>query len=185
MKRYLILLPLLAVQGPLTAIVAAFLASPAGGAKLNLVVVYILVLFVDMVTDTFAYLLGTYTKNWFVARYPKRFSISPERFAAIEEYFKLEGVQTLVVAKLSHGIGWPTMIVAGSARFSYHKFMKINAVVSIFKSAAFVALGYYYGRHYKALVHLLGKVGIVFTALLVVFVAYFLLTRKRKKVRGR
>lgn len=181
MKRYLILLSLLVVQGPLTAIVASFWASPAGGSKLNVLVVYILVLFVDMFTDTVAYFIGKYGKEWLISRYPKRMSLSPERFTVIEEYFRVEGLQTLVVGKLSHGIGWPTMIVAGSARVSYRKFMQINAAVSVFKSAAFVALGYYYGKHYPALVHLLGKVGAIFAAILVVFVAYFILTKKRRK----
>jgi membrane protein DedA with SNARE-associated domain len=181
MNKYLILLPLLVVQGPLTAIISSFMASPAGGSKFNLVILYVLVVFVDMFTDTIAYFLGRYGKEWLVSRYPKRISISPLRFSVIEEYFKAEGLQTLVVGKLSHGIGWPTMIVAGSARVPYHKFMAVNTAVSVVKSAAFVALGYYYGRHYPVLLQYLGKIGMFFTLILAVFIAYFILTKKRRR----
>lgn len=181
MKRYVILVPFLAIQGPIATIVASFMSSPGGGSKLSVGIVYVLVVFVDMLTDTVAYLVGKHAKEWLVARHPKRISLAPRSLAVVEEYFRKEGLQTMIVAKLGYGIGLPTMLAAGSAKVSYKRFMAINASVSIFKSAALVALGYYYGQYYRQIIHLLGKVGIILTALLAVFVAYFILKKLRRK----
>ncbi len=184
MKRYLLLVPFLAVQGPLTTVYAAFKASPAGGVKYGLLTLFILAVLVDLLTDVGAFLIGKYGKERIVGRYPKRFSISPERFRVLEEYFKVEGTKTLALAKVSHGLGWPVMIVAGSAGVTYARFVTINVITSMVKSAALMWLGYYYGRHYKQIVHALSGIALIFTSLLVIVVAYFMLSRQRRKKRG-
>jgi membrane-associated protein len=183
MKRYILLIPFFLVQWPLATVVTSFLASPTGGSKYNVWGIYTLVLFIDVLTDTVAFLMGRYAKEWLVGRYPKRLSIAPARFILLEEYFRAEGLQTIAIGKLSHTVGLPIMVVAGSARLSWSKFLAVNVSVGALKSAMLVAFGFYYGKHARVLLHYFGGAGVLFAALLGVLIAYFLITKRRRKLR--
>ncbi len=180
--KYAFLFPTLMVEGPGISILAAFLSSPGGGMIFNVWVVLFIVMAVDICADTFYYSIGRWGKNWLVSRYPKRFSLSPDRFRKLERYFNTHTVKTLVMGKISHALGWTTMVAAGSARVPYQKFFTINLVVSIIKSIVFVSLGYYFGTHYELLLQYFGKVGLIATFLMVVVVSYYIFRKGKKNL---
>ncbi|MEI6271385.1 MAG: VTT domain-containing protein, partial [Chloroflexota bacterium] len=133
----------------MSTILASFLSSPAGGQVLSIVVVSILVFGADIFGDTMYYTIGRFGKDYFTSRYPKRFSLDPKKADAAERYFKKYGVRTMLVGKIGHGIGWPIMVGAGTARMPYGKFFTVSASVALIKSAVLVSLGYYYGARYR------------------------------------
>lgn len=178
--KYLILFPILIIEGPVVTILAAFLASPAGGQYLEIVPVFFIVFFADITGDTLYYLIGKYAKNYFINRFPKRFSLDPVRSNKIERYYKEHGVKTIMLGKISHGLGWPVMVGAGSAGMPYKTFITMNTLVSIPKSLILVAAGYYYGVHYDTLVQYIGKAGMILTTVTALIFLYIIYRRYTK-----
>jgi membrane protein DedA with SNARE-associated domain len=182
LHKYSILFPVLVIEGPVATILASFLASPAGGNILNIVAVFFIVLFADIFGDTMYYVIGRYGAGFFTDRYPRQFSFSPERLARIEKYYRIYGAKTIAIGKVSHGLGWPIMVGAGSAKMNYQKFVTINAIVSIVKSFVLVAAGYYYGDQYESLVAYFGR-GTVLVTTAITVVAVYLIFRNITKNR--
>lgn len=179
-QKYTLLFPVLVLEGPVATILASFLSSPAGGQVLNIVIVSILVFVADIFGDTMYYTIGRFGKNYFVSRYPRRLSIDPNKADTAERYFKKYGVRTMLVGKIGHGIGWPIMVGAGSARMPYGKFFTVSASIALIKSAVLISLGYYYGAHYRTLIDHLGKTGLILTTFALICIVYLILKNKRE-----
>ena len=180
--KYVFIVPTLMIEGPGISILAAFLSSPGGGMIFNVWIILAIVITMDIGADTLYYCIGRWGKNWLVGRYPKRFSLAPERFRKLEAYFNTHTVKTLVLGKISHALGWTTMVAAGGARVPYRKFFTINFVVSIVKSIVFVALGYYFGTYYESILQYFGKIGLIVTILLVGLITYYIYTQGKKNL---
>lgn len=168
--RYVLLFPLLVIEGPIVNLVAGFLSSAGGGMLMDVKIVFLIALVADIAGDTTYYMIG---------RYGKTLLLSPERLKAVEQYFKSHGVKTLIVGKFSHGIGWPLMVAAGSIHFPYRKFFMVNSWVSIVKSALITGLGYYFGTHYQAVAGYLGKVGIAISVIMIAFISYYIFKSRK------
>ncbi len=179
--QYYLLFPALIVEGPTFTILASFLASPGGGHVMDVWTVFFVVVIADITGDTLYYLIGRFGKGFLIKRYPKRFSIAPDRLKHIEEYYKSHGAKTLIAGKLTHSFGWPAMVGAGSAHMPYPRFLAVNALVSIGKSIILVSLGYFYGQHYEDLIQYVGKTGLIVSTVVIILIIYFLVIRKREK----
>jgi membrane protein DedA with SNARE-associated domain len=178
--KYTLLFPVLVLEGPVATVLASYLSSPAGGQVLSIVIVSILVFGADVFGDTMYYTIGRFGKDYFTSRYPKRFSLDPKKTDAAELYFKKYGVRTMLVGKIGHGIGWPIMVGAGTARMPYGKFFTVSASVALVKSVVLISLGYYYGAHYRTLIKHLGETGLILTTLAVICIVYLILKNKRE-----
>lgn len=177
--RYLILFPLLVVEGPIVTIIAAFLASPAGG-TLSLPLLFIEVVAADLTGDIFYYSIGRWGREGFLFRLTQKVGLTRERFQKVEGYFDKHGGKTIALSKIGHGLGWPAMMAAGAARMRFLKFFFINLSVSILKSGFLIFLGYYYGRSYSTLSAYVHYGGVILSVLLLGgLVAYFLLRKKK------
>ncbi len=179
--KYFLLFPALIVEGPVVTIMSAFLSTSGGGLVFNVWNLLLVVIVADITGDTMYYAIGRYAKDFLISRYPGRFSLDPKRIEGLELYFKGHGAKTIVMGKISHGLGWPAMVAAGSAHMPYRKFITINAVVSTLKSCILISLGYYYGIYYEELLHSLGLAGLVITTLCLVLVIYWVIRSKRMK----
>ena len=84
----------------------------------------------------------------------------------------------MAIAKISHGLGWPAMVFAGSIKMRYGKFMTVNFCVSAFKTAALLAAGYYYSEHYKQIVSYVGSTSTIITTVAVITAAFYLYNKK-------
>ena len=176
--KYAILFPALIVEGPIITVLAAFLASPGGGSILHIVPVFWIVVAADIIGDAFYYSLGRWGRRW-----RKMVGISEEKLNKVERYFENHGPKTLAVAKISHGLGWITMVGAGSARMPFGKFMAVSSLISIPKSLLLLALGYYYGKSYEALGQYMNSTALMITSvLLFAFIVYIFKLRKAARI---
>lgn len=180
--KYFILFPAMILEGPTSTILASFLSSPAGGHIMDVYTVFIIAVIADITGDTLYYLIGRLGKGVMVERYPKRFSISPLRFSRIEDYFKRHGAKTVAIAKVTHSLGWPAMVGAGSSRMPYSRFLSVCTFVSIGKSAVLVSLGYFYGKHYESLIQYIGKTGLIVSTIVIITIIFILLRRRERAV---
>ena len=172
MIYYALLFVGMVIEGPILTITSGFLASPAGGDILSLPILYFVVVSADMVGDTIYYLVGHFGRRTFLKSLILRWSGSDKNLDFLEKHFQNHGGKTLLVAKVTHGIGWPILIAAGSARMPYKRFITVNTAISLFKSAALLSAGYFYGKSYVVISRYVSYGGLIMT---LIFVLIFLL----------
>lgn len=174
--KYLILFPILVFEGPITTIILGALSTP----EINLFSIFPLYLFVlasDICGDAMYYGIGKYAgkkliskfKNW--RRMPVNYEIE------LKDYFNKYGGRTIVLAKISHGLGWPVMVAMGSAEIPFKKFITYCSLTSIFKTAILISIGYFYFEDYSYIVYYLGSAASAFTVILFLIVVFYLINK--------
>jgi membrane protein DedA with SNARE-associated domain len=171
----IILLPLAIVEGPIVTVIGAFLASQG---YLSLVAVYLVVVAADIIGDVLFYLLGRYGKPLLLDRWGHRIGITPDRLLRLEEHFDQHGGKTLLIAKVTHSLGFAALLAAGASRMPFGAFIWYNVIGTLPKSLFFLLVGYLLGYAYLQI-----DSYIVGYSLLVVVVAaiavFYWLTRKK------
>ena len=180
--KYLILFPGILFEGPILTMIGGFLASPVGGKVMNVGSVYVVAVLADLTGDVLYYSIGRFSGSRFVEKYRIFLGLTHERLLRLKHYFEKHGTKTIVLGKISHGLGWPAMVAAGSAGMPFGKFMSINTVVSLLKTVVLVALGYYYGKSMETLFKYVGWAGVIITLLVLVTAIYFLYAKKKDPI---
>lgn len=168
--KYWAIFPLALVEAPLMSIVIGFFAATG---RLSLYPAFGIVVLGDFVGDTVLYVFGRWCRPAF-AKHGGRIKFSHERFRKAMARFESHDRRAIVVSKLVHGIGFTGLIVAGSLRIPYSRFITTAIVVTILQSAVLAALGLFSGSAYQALARYLGYFDFFAGAVLVaiLFVLY-------------
>lgn len=180
--KYIILFPGILFEGPILTMVGGFLASPVGGKVMNVGSVYVVAVLADLTGDVLYYSIGRFGGSRFVEKYRIFLGLTQERLDKLRHYFEKHGTKTIVLGKISHGLGWPAMVAAGSANMPFGKFMFFNTVVSLLKTVVLVALGYYYGKSMETLFKYVGWAGVAVTIFVLGIAVYFLYAKKKDPV---
>jgi membrane protein DedA with SNARE-associated domain len=177
--RYVILFPLVIVEGPIVTILAGFLASLG---QLNLLICYPLIVVGDILGDLFMYSQGRWAGKPAVLRWGHHFGIKPEIIERLEEHFKNHPGKTLIVGKISHFFGGPVLIAAGMARMPLSEFLWFNVLGTLPKSLILLLVGFYFGQAYAKFDKFLtfaGWAAVILVALCAA--AYFIISKVSKK----
>lgn len=143
--RYVILFPLVVIEGPIVTILTGFLVSLG---QMNLFLCYPLIVVADVVGDVIMYAQGRWGGKPAVERWGHYFRIKPEIIGKLEKHFQNHPGKTLVVGKISHFFGGPVLIAAGMARMRFSKFLWFNFLGTLPKSLVLLLVGFYFGRAY-------------------------------------
>lgn len=162
--RYLILFPLVVIEGPIVTIIAGFLASLG---QLNIFICYPLVVTGDIVGDLFMYAQGRWGGKPAVEKWGRRFGIKPDLVERLERHFAERPGRTLVIGKLSHFFGGPVLIAAGMARAPLLDFIWYNFLATLPKSLILLLVGFYFGAAYATFDKLFNVAGFAVAAVLV------------------
>lgn len=181
--KYLFLFPVVVVEGPIITVIAGFLSSLG---LLNIFIAYAVVVVGDIVGDIMYYALGYYGRQRFVTRWGRFFGITSERVERLEKHFEKHSGKTLIIGKLSHGIGAVVLVAAGIARVPFRKFILYNFIPSLPKSLILLLIGYYAGESYIKISTLLDYTAIGTVVAAVIFiVVYFMMRKVSKKYADR
>lgn len=143
--KYVILFPLVALEGPIVTIICGFLAS-LGYFSLPLALTVIVL--GDLAGDCLHYAVGRWGRNKFLGSWGKYTGAAPEKIARLESHFKRHKIKTLVAGKISHGIGGIPLVAAGAAKMPFGEFIVINFLLTLPKSLALLLVGFYFGQAY-------------------------------------
>ncbi len=177
--RYVILFPLVVVEGPIVTILAGFLASLG---QFNLFICYPIVVVGDILGDIFMYTQGRWGGKPAILKWGHHFGIKPEIIVRLEEHFKKHPGKTLVVGKISHFFGGLILIAAGMARMKWSEFLWFNVLGTLPKSLILLLVGFYFGQAYAKFDKLLTFAGWAAGILIVVCImAYFVISKMSKK----
>lgn len=178
--KYLILLPIAVVEGPIISIIAAFLASQG---YLNVYIVYSIAVFGNVIGDTIYYSIGRVGRHTFIAKYGHYIGITDDRVKATEEHYKNHLLKTLIFSKLINAGIEIFLVTAGIAKVDFKKFIGGVFLVEIPKNILIVLIGYYFGKSYiligKYLDNYFMAAGIFLVAIIIGFIIYKIIKQKR------
>ena len=149
--KYLILLPIVVIEGPIVTVLAGFLVSMH---QFNLFLVYIIVVVGDAIGDSACYLIGRFGSKILNKHGPK-IGVTPKKIARVERYFNTHRKKALFYSKILHGIGFTGLIVAGTLKIPYRKFFTTCFLTTLGKTIIFLGIGILFGHAYNKISHYL------------------------------
>jgi len=159
---YLIMLPLMIIEGPIITIIASMLAKLGA---FNVFLVFVLSVLGDMIGDVILYGLGYKFGKSFVAKIGKYIGINENLISRIEKYFDKHGGKTIFTVKATTGLCWATFATAGIVKMDFKKFVKYSFLGGLAWSGFLVLLGYFYGYMWVELRHYIKIAGWIVIAL--------------------
>lgn len=97
------------------------------------------------------YLLGRIFGYGILEKLEKHLHITRKILEKLKEYFKKHSVKTLFITRVTYGLGIPTLIIAGSFKMKWKKFLIVNLIATFIWVLSIFGLGYVFGASYKAL----------------------------------
>ena len=146
--KYQVIFPIAVVEGPIVTVISGILVARG---RLSFLPTLAVVFAGDMVSDPALYMLGRFGRH-LMHKLPF-IRIPAERLKQLERQFEQNPWKTMVVGKLSYGLGTLFVLAAGAARMPARKFLKYMATVDAVKSTLLLLLGFFFGR---AILHLSG-----------------------------
>lgn len=172
---YVVLFPLTIVEGPIVSILAGFLCS-LGFA--NLYLVFPMIVAGDIAGDCLWYAVGRWGRKGFGGRWSKYLGVTPERLRRIEQHFDSHSGKTLVLGKLTHGLGALVLLGAGVAGVRLRRFVVFNLLATVPKSLALLLVGYFLGQAYGKAASALNYVALGMVALAVLSLVAYVIPRR-------
>jgi membrane protein DedA with SNARE-associated domain len=167
------------VPGETAVLVAAFLASPAGGGRFALGWVIAITSAAAVLGDNLGYWLGRSLARPRLSGGRRFLFLTPERFRKVEGYFARYGAWTVFAARFIAGLRVVAAPCAGTAGMHWPSFFLANAAGALAWATAVSLLGYYFGRNWGLLHHWLNwGVWIVLGGLFVVLAMRHLWRRR-------
>ena len=144
---YWFIVPLSAIEGPILMVVSGVLI---GKGLLDWPLAVTLLLAGDLLGDMMYYAIGRW--SWGpLQRVGRRFGLTEERAANLVNRMRKEGVRLLLIGKWTHAIGALVLMSAGTIRMSIPRFLVVNLLATLPKTAALLLLGLFAGQHLPSL----------------------------------
>jgi membrane protein DedA with SNARE-associated domain len=138
--KYLILIPLSIIEGPIVAVICGFLVTIN---ILSLFLVYAILVIGDIIGDGLIYYMGYSGK-----RFLKYFRVTDEKLEKAKKYFEENHKKAIIMSKLVHGIGFTGLVAAGASHVPYKRYFKTCTLISIIQSAVMLTIGILFGHAY-------------------------------------
>jgi membrane protein DedA with SNARE-associated domain len=124
---------------------------------------------------------GRHTVDW---KWGKYIGITPERLALVERHFERHSGKTLLLGKVTQGVGALILVGAGAARMRAGRFMVFNLIVTVPKSLALLLFGYYFGKAYGQASSVLDYAALASVLVVVIaFMAYIIPRRFARRLQ--
>lgn len=139
---YLVLFPLVVIEGPVVTIIAGFLVSLG---FMDFLPAYLTIVAGDLTGDVIYYSAGRWWLNKTYKGVLKFFGINIKFVHKLENGLKANKGPFLFFGKLSHAIGGIILFAAGSAQIPLKDFLEFNFLATLPKSLILLGVGYYFG----------------------------------------
>ncbi len=139
--KYAAIFPIAVLEGPIITIISGFLVSRH---ILSFIPAFFVVFFGDAVSDTIFYIIGRNGRN--LIQKLKFLRVTDDRINKMEVQYEKSPWRTMLVAKVSYGLGTIFMLSAGVSRMSLQRFFQSAFVLNALRSIILLSVGYYFGR---------------------------------------
>lgn len=168
----LLLLPLAIIEGPIVAVLAGVLCAQG---VLDWRFVLAILVAGDLIGDLIYYAAGRFSQGW-LHRMVLRLRLPLQGAKDLAARVSAHSTRMLLIGKWTHAIGALVLIAAGVARVGIARFMVINLLATLPKSALLLGAGMWAGANAAGIFH---DAGYIAPALLVLgAAAVFVLLRR-------
>ena len=175
--KYLVLFPIVIIEGPIITVIAGFVASMS---YMNFFITYGVVVAGDITGDAVYYAIGRWGRENFLDKWGKYIGLNPKKIALVERHFEKHGAGTLLIGKLTHGIGAIFLVVAGLVRMPFLKFISTNLFATLIKSLALLLIGYFFGQAITKINSILEFISAISVSIgIIVALAFFVYYNKK------
>lgn len=177
--RYIVLLPIAIVEGPIISIIAGFLVSIH---LMEFWIAFGILALGDVIGDISLYGLGRWGRNSAITQWGHLFGATPERMEKFEKLFKGHAKKTLLFGKWGHAFGFPILVSAGMVKENLKEFLWVSIVGTVPKTLILLAIGFYFGAAYQSIDRYFTDaiIGIVILTIIVVAAYWFLGSAARR-----
>lgn len=173
--KYLVLFPVAVLEGPIAAIVAGYFSSLG---FLNVYAAYLILVIGDLIGDYSYYAMGRWGGAPFLKRWGRYLGVGKKQVQKLECAFERHTAKTLLLGKLTQGVGAFVLIAAGIARISVAEFIWYNFLATVPKSLALLLIGVFYGQSYMLIKHYLHYTALVMVAATLLLLVTYLSMKK-------
>lgn len=142
-----------------------------------------------LVSDNSVYWIGRVGGRPLISRLLKirllHFLVDEKSLAKVEAYFEKQGGRTVFLGRFGPGLRSMTPLFSGVSRMSYYKFFPYNLAAGVVWSITYTLIGYIFGQFWDELLAIARSVGFGFIAVVILFIALYVLHRRRKKNKKR
>lgn len=178
--KYIILLPLVMVGGPIIPVVAGSLASVG---ILNLYIVYVVAVLGTVSGDSIYYWIGRVGRHTFIAKYGHHLGVTEGKIRYAEDHYKNHLGKTLFFGKITEAAVIVILMAAGAAKVDFKRFLRMVTLIEVFKVMMFTLIGFYFGKYYVFIKEYLDtSVAVGFAVIVFGALVYWLFIRKKKKL---
>jgi membrane-associated protein len=177
--KYLILLPLAIIEGPIIAVIAGFLCS---NGLLHLLFVYPVIILGDLIGDSLVYMLGRRGVPRFLKMIGFRFGYTSEKAANLRLIFKTNPIRTISLSKITLGIGPIGIYLAGNSKVPYKKFIGICLATSAVQYIFYLGVGLLFGGTYLLINRYLNYFASLCIVIFLAFLLFYFIQSKLKKL---
>lgn len=177
---YLLLMILVAVEGPIATLLGAVAASTG---FLNPVLVFVSASLGNLTADILWYSLGYMGKsNWWM-KLSGRFGVKENVMTRLQEDIHDHIHKVLFIAKLTMGLVIPTLVAAGLARVPFKRWFGVLFGAECIWTGGLVLAGYYFGafiQHIEANLRWISLAGAI--VLVMIVITYLSQLRHRMEI---
>ncbi len=177
--KYIVIFPVMIVEGPIITVITGFLVYLK---VLNIFILFPLLIVGDLIGDSAYYAIGRYGRrvSW-MRKLGYTFGYNAESKQFIEKHFEKHTAKTLLLAKVSHGLGAMVQITAGMAHVNFWKYIWIEALGTVPKTLILLIVGYYLGSSYVTINSYFQSIATVVTILVCLILLYLVLGKYVKR----
>lgn len=140
----IVVLPLAVIEGPVVSVIVGMLCA---GGRLGVWPSLAMLVGGDVLGDLLYYGLGRWavsrprglTPGWVRARIARQ----ADRLAGLQDGLRRDATSMLLIGKWTHAIGMLVLIGAGMVRLDLRRFLLVNVLATVPKSALLFGLGYF------------------------------------------
>ena len=174
---YVILLPLMIIEGPIVTIIGAFMASVG---FFNVWIVLILSILGDLIGDLLFYGAGYKWGMTFVNHVGRHIGITRKLVLRLEKFFVTHGGKTIFMVKATTGLCWATFVAAGIVKMPLKRFVMFSFFGGVMWSGFLVGIGYFFGYLYEQIAYYITYAGWVIFGIAVAVLMMISVFKKQK-----
>lgn len=145
--RYLAIFPLAIIEGPILTVICGFLLHFG---YFDFWPLFIVLVLGDLAGDIIWYAVGYFGARPLVRRYGHKVNLTEANMNHIEAAFKKHQNKTLLLSKMSMGMGFAlvTLTTAGAIRVPLKNYIALNTLGGFFWTGLLMGIGYFFSNLY-------------------------------------
>ncbi|NTW22428.1 DedA family protein [Candidatus Falkowbacteria bacterium] len=176
---YALLFPIAVIEGPIITVISGFFGA---NQIINIYIAYFIMVAGDITGDCLYYALGRFGGRRFFDRWGHLLGISASKVSSMESHYRKHSGKTILISKITHGIGPVFLVAAGASRVPFKRFIAYSSLGSFPITLILLLIGYFFGQAYMSISLYLDWFGYAASGIaILLFIGYRLMVLFAKK----